>query len=510
MAKQATNLESELQKILDGLGDLPGIVGKLGDVVARLAASLTPLHNAIQRLMSLGSTQTANPAATAQALNNASTDRNTVATSRLTASIEHLIASINKTAMPVLPRANPVAPGGTGGGGEEVAGMLSRVAAIAGVAAAAIAVFVVGINLAEREFQKIVGLVKLFNPGIVQMFQFALDNLGATIGRAFVPVIQVATSVVREWTAALAPVIQSLVPILQQFSDAFGNLLAGALRNLASVLQSMLPMLSQWFEVLQLSATMMNAFLQPVMLAVRALGLFTRVLFEATGLGVIVRVLTRVFEAFSKTFEVVEAAFSILEVTVTSLVDSLMMLLGSLFPFKDIMDSLTRAVQFAIRNLYVFSILLAKFLGLDGVADALIKSIEDKTKQGDTAAQSPQIKTLEQLSKDLALAAASAGGAAGQGGVRNQQEFWQKTLDEMKQARANGGSMVDFLREIRDLLRKLNPIAAAPPPAGPAQAGVGGVPAPQASGGIGMQDIAGAILNPFLAGRLAGKALGFN
>ena len=89
-----------------------------------------------------------------------------------------------------------------------------------------VSVFVVGINMAEREFQKIVGLVKLFNPGVVQMFQFALDNLGATIGRAFVPVVQAATGVVREWTAALAPVIQRLTPIMQEFSNILGNIVA--------------------------------------------------------------------------------------------------------------------------------------------------------------------------------------------------------------------------------------------------------------------------------------------
>ena len=478
MAKQAASLEAEFQKILDGLGDLPGIVGKLGDVVARLASSLTPLMNAIQRLMTLNTSSTAtNPAATSQSLSNAATDRNTVATSRLTASIEHLIASINKTAMPALPRVNPV-PGGGGGGGAEAVGMLGRVAAVAAVAAAAIGVLVVGINLAEREFQKIVGLVKLFNPAVVQAFQFALDNLGATIGRAFVPVIQVAAAVVREWTAALAPVIQALVPIMQRFSEAFGNLLAGSMQTFGSVLQSMLPMLTQWLEVLQLSATMMNAFVQPLMIVARAMALFGRVLYEASGLGTVIRILTRVFEAFSKTFEIVEAAFSILEVTITTVVDSIMTMVSSIFPFKDAMDQLTRAVQYAIRNLYVFSVMLAKFLGFDGLADALIASVEGKTRQGDTAAQSPQIKSLEQLSKDLALAAAAAGGAAGQGGINSQQQFWNETLKEMRLAKANGGSMVDILREIRDALKRLaNPFGGgANPPPGPAQPGVGGIP----------------------------------
>lgn len=510
MAKQGASLESELQKLLDGLGEMPGIIGKLGDAVARFANALGPLQAAISRLLSSGSTATASPAEKSQTLLVSATDRNTVVTSRLSATMEQLIAVMTNTAMPNRPQGTPVPTPPPGAGGAAPLGAMGRLAAVAAIAAAAIAVFVVGINLAEREFAKLLSLVRLYSPGVVQMFENATANLSATIGHAFVPLIQVATQIAREWASAIAPVMQNLVPIVQRFSDAMGNMLVETLRQFASLLQSSLPVLVAFLEVFQATMGGLNAFLQPLMLAVRGLMLFGRILYEASGLGTVVRILTRVFEAFSKAFEVVEAAFSIVEVVVTSLMDAFMTLLSSLFPVKDIMDMLTRAVQWAIRGLYVFSVMLAKFLGFDGVADALIKSVEDKTKQGDTAAQAPQFKTLEQLGKDLALAAVIATGSTGQGGVKNQQEFWQRTLDEMRHAKNNGGSMITLLQEIRDLLKLKPGENKASAPAGPANPGVGGVPASVAGGGGGIpwSDIGGFVANP--NAWLAKKALGFN
>jgi len=520
MAKQAATLEDNLKGILDQLGNLPSVVGKLADAASRLADAMTPLWNAVRNLMSsaedtvVESAQGKSQAATVDAINRntAATDKNTNALGRLSGIFERMISlAAQRTGNILGDGKSPLMLGPAGGGGGVppaeggglgsavggAASMLGKVAAIAGVAGAALGVFVVGINMAEREFQKIVGLVKLFNPGVVQMFQFALDNLGATIGRAFVPVVQAATGVVREWTAALAPVIQRLTPIMQEFSGIIGNLVANAARALGQVLQSMVPLVRQWLQSFQLLLQVGEPLRAQVAIFIRGIAIIGQVLYEMSGLGVIVRVLTRVFEAFSKIMDVVSAAFDIFEVVITTLVDSFAAMLQSILPLQSIMDTLSRAVQFAIRNLYVFSIMLAKLLGLDGVADALIRSVEDKTKKGDTAAQSPQIKSLDQLSKDLALAAASAAGAAGKGGVNSQQEFWKQTLEEMRIAKNNGVSMKDILAAILTELKRLIPGGGnGAPPMGPAPG----------AGGPGLGDAAGVIANPF--GFLGRKALG--
>ena len=110
---------------------------------------------------------------------------------------------------------------------------------------------------------------------------------------------------------------------------------------------------------------------------------------------------------------------------------------------------------------------------------------------------------MDQLSKDLALAASAAGGAAGQGGVQNQQEVWNKVLEDAKLARQNGVSIKDVLIDIRKAVEKLIPgggnAPAAPGGPAPGRGGVaggalGGILGSFLPGGTGLGIAAGALL----------------
>ena len=451
------NVNDTLDKVLDktfsSLGNLPGLIGTLGDILGKLTNAISPLITALNRF-----------AAAATAPQQAG---------------------------------GPTATGATGS--------LGRVAAAATVAAASIAALAITINLAEREFKKLESFVRLFNPATVDLFHQALNNLGATIGRAFVPIFQIATELTRQYTSALAPIMERLVPIMQQFGQAFGNLISGAIQTFAGLLRSLMPVLVQFAQMLQLGATIFTTWMGILTPVIRGFLLLGQIFYELSGLGVIVRVLTRVFESFNAVMQIVEEAFNILETSITAIVDMLVTFVSSLFPVSDIMNRLTQAIQYVIRNMYVFAVMLARFAGLAEVADALIQSIEDRLKQGDTAAQQPQIKSLEQLSRDLALASASAGMGAGQAGVRNQQEFWQKTLEEMKMARNNGTDIRTILQEIKKAILDLVPKMALPGAPNPG-AGAGGLPVIGGAIGGAIGGGQGGFLGKVLGGGLTGLA----
>ena len=399
------SIEDILDDLLEKLGQLPGIIGHLGDIVGRMTSGLTPLFSALSNL------------------------------ARFNSGAGNTGSGVGGTS------SSPGNSTGVGAG-------LEKLAVGGAVAAAALGALAVSANIVEQQFKKLEGFVRLFNPGITDRFQQSLDNLGATIGSAFVPVFQAATEVVRRWTSILAPVMASLTPIIRQFSDILGNILVKALTQLGSVLNALVPIVSILLEGFSLiSEILLNVF-NSIGQFIRVLVLVTRVLFELSGLGLAIRTLTKLLEALNAAITIFDEALSILEVVVTSLIDTVMTFAGSLFPIKDIMNKLTDSIQYVIRNMYVFAVMLAKMAGLSNIVDALISHVEGKLKPGETAAQTPQIKSLEQLSKDLALAAAAAGGASGPGGVKNQQEFWAKTLEEMRAAKANGVSIKDLLGEI--------------------------------------------------------------
>ena len=65
--------------------------------------------------------------------------------------------------------------------------------------------------------------VAMFDPAIVDAFNFAMEELFSTIGRALVPVFEAVIPVVRQFTRALAPVLDQLAPIIAELAQALGR-----------------------------------------------------------------------------------------------------------------------------------------------------------------------------------------------------------------------------------------------------------------------------------------------
>jgi hypothetical protein len=470
------DLETVLDAVLESLSDINESVGAATDAAHEVTAAVQSLKDVSDQLVNV---------------------------------LEEILQSINGLA---LEREVPPPQSGSSAAGSPAGRAGGGVADAANKAAIALGAMTIATNVVEQKFRQFEGYARLFNPGVVIQFQHALDNLGATIGRAFTPMFQIATQVVRQWSATLAPVMAALAPIVREVSVIFANILNPFLRQLGNLLQSSLPIFRVFLELQMMGAQAFLALFNVLAPIVRALMLFGRILFEITGLGLLVRVVTKAFEALNVVLQIVDEALSIVEIVVTTLIDSILTFIGSFFPVEDAMNKLTQAVQWVIRQMYVFAIVLARFFGLTRVMDALIAHVEGKTRPGDTAAQQPQIKGLEQLTKDLALAAAGAGNAGRNGDVRNQQEFWTRTLEEMRAARANGTSIQEFLDRILTELRLMvagmfripGTGPAAPPQGG--QAGPGGVTPPPGTvnpgGGRPGSPISGGIPGSFLRGFL--------
>lgn len=471
------DLEDVMQELLSNMSQLPSILGGLADAVKQMIDSISPLVTAVTNLFSAVTAATAIEEAhekdggtKATELLVTAVDKNTAALTKLTNIFEMLIRSAmarmngGLTAITGGPKAltgvaPPNAPsppgeaGGTGGGG--LSGAIGGFSKALGVAAAAIGVFVVTVHLAEQAFNKMLGYVRLFNPGVVSLFQYALDNLGATIGRAFVPAIQVATQVIRQVTSMLVPVMNALQRIMSSFSESVGN---------------------SFVQVLELFTTMLMAVMPIIEFQLRGF---------ATALQIAVALVVPPLRVFGE-------ALTILGVILTSFL-----------PTTNVMLNLNVAVQWVIRNMYVLSVQIMKLVGAMGAVNALIAHVESKLSAGDVAAQQPQIKTLDQIAKDLALAAAAAGGAAGGKEIGSEKEFWAKTLEEMKNTRDRGITLLQVVEQIRDAINRLIPGARGgntpAPGTNGAGTGAGGITTEQVIDGL-----RGAIVGGGIGGLLGG------
>ncbi len=127
-----------------------------------------------------------------------------------------------------------------------------------------------------ESFKKVTSAVEGFavalSPASALVFNQSLRDLAATIGTALEPVLEVATGVVQEFAASLAPALEKLRPVAEQLAKTFGhiaNVFSGAF---ASVLQSLAPAFRVLADVVSALVPVFQAFYAGVAGLVSALG----------------------------------------------------------------------------------------------------------------------------------------------------------------------------------------------------------------------------------------------
>lgn len=353
------------------------------------------------------------------------------------------------------PKAKSGAKGASGAaeGAEGAAEGAGEGFAAAGIALGALAAAAAAVAVAFAEIQK---AVQAFSPATMEQFNKAIDNFNATIGAAFVSTIVDLTEAIRQATGAIAPLLDSLKPTIQELSDIFANYLVAYVKLAANEFSAFIP-------IIKILADAFNPLLQVVLLIengfvllIRAFALVLEVFLGLSPIGPLLKGLGAVLEVVNNAFQIFQEALSIAQIFIESLIEAVRGFVESLLPGKDIFKSLNDAIHSVIKNLYLMAIGIAKFLGLTGVVDNLIKHLENKANPSTkTAAQPAQIKGFEQIAKDIALKAASAGGG-GAGGVESDREHWRETAEAAKSLAANTESFQQtlerILNEIKDKL----------------------------------------------------------
>jgi hypothetical protein len=460
-AEKGPDLGASLDKIGDSLGRIPVV----GDFIRASIAPLIPILSSLGK----GTTKTDAKAATkSDAKAGTTTDSTATSKTSLQAALQQLTVAVDQavivlrglagrggvaTATPVKPNEEAKGEAAAGGAEEAAGGLAGGLAMAAGAAVAAAGAL-------EALFAKIQTAVQAFSPATIELFNQAIDNFNATVGRAFVVVFTDLTEVIRQATGQIAPVMRALAPIVKEAADALGNFLVRYIQLAVERFQSLVPiidLLVKAFEpVLEILLLVNNVFT----VMVRAVAMVVEVLLTLSGVGIILQALTTVLKIVNESFKVLTEAMNILQVVIDFAMEAFKALVTSFFPFTDILKNFQDAIRVVIRNMYVLAVAISRFFGLDGLVDKLIQSIQAKLERGDTAAQATQILGFEQLSKNLALKAAAASGG-GQGGVDNEREFWRQVLEDAKQARDSQKSFQGIVeagfKEVIDKLLKLIP-----------------------------------------------------
>ena len=252
------------------------------------------------------------------------------------------------------------------------------------------------------------GFVQALNPNLMRLFNQALRDLMATFGTALAPVIQHTAAIFNELSSTLAPAMHALTPIID---------------NLMSVLEgSLVPIVGM----------LADAFV---------------------ALSPIIELVTSIMASVAETMRVVYTVFrSALQV----LYDVIKQMFGGV-DLKDTGNQIREALQQLTKYFVQFAAYVAKALGyLDPFAKALEKNLRDlegKRPGVKAAPENIHVSGLEQISKDLAVAAYAAQ-AAGGTRKKSEAEFLEELIKEVQEVQKNSKTLEQFLDEMKDKLLK--------------------------------------------------------
>lgn len=231
--------------------------------------------------------------------------------------------------------------------------------------------------------------VSALNPAAMQAFNYALKGLQATIGVAFLPVIQVMTGAMRNFAGAILPLMQALAPILGDLASVLASAMLPIIQTVADTFLAMTPLIQFVVDILGAMGEGMQAFAVVLRTVIGVFMDFLAGLFGGGGL---------------KT---------------------------AAAQFSDAIRRMTTAVVVGIAQ-------LAVAFGQLGFIDKIVKNLGAVIRPAQGAVPAPSnvgIKGFEQIGKDAAMAAFAAQG--GGGAKEKDTNDWLKDIAEQLKAVKN-------------------------------------------------------------------------
>jgi len=98
--------------------------------------------------------------------------------------------------------------------------------------------------------------VETLNPGAMVEFDLAMRDLKAVFGEALLPIVRIATDVIRKFADTLRPILQKLQPQFEKLAKSIGDHLIRNIDMMASAIEKLIPVLDQYlfYQTLSINA----------------------------------------------------------------------------------------------------------------------------------------------------------------------------------------------------------------------------------------------------------------
>jgi hypothetical protein len=297
---------------------------------------------------------------------------------------------------------------------------------------------------------KLRGFVEALAPATMQAFDKAMRDLQATVGTAFEGVFEILTDVIRQVAGIILPVMEQLRPIIDQLVQSIAGILIPIVKVLATVFEALLPVLRIITTVIDVLMSVLKPVIAVVQMVATVLGFLLSMLEVALSPVIeILKVFGAVMDSIGQVMDVVATVLRTVVQTVQQFIQSLM----AVSPLKFILDALMAATKKVIEIFLVAVAYIAKAIGALGFIDNLISNL--RPRDGATAAaQNVSIKSIEQIAKDVSVAAA---GASGSGRGRTQEDMMADVVRSLEDIRA-GRNTSPIMQAIETMIRLLQGI----------------------------------------------------
>lgn len=314
-------------------------------------------------------------------------------------------------ATPAAPTAVPAGGMKAAGGAIAKAGGAAVSAAAGGMAAGAAALAaapVAFLEMVQGLAGKIGSFVDAVNPGIMVQLDMATRDLTAVIGTALAPIMQAIVPIIKDLASAFLPVARAV-------ADAFG-----------SIIQSLGPAIDAITEIFFIAAATWMPIIEMI--------------------GDIFTTIAPIFTALAAVAKAIWLAFGTL---VTALVGIMRDLFG--FNVGDVLKDFAEGVQVAMNNLIAVLVRgiasLLKFFGFTSALSNLTKFFKGlaapkASAEGIAAAQNAQVKSIESVGRDAALAAVIASVVPGGKAGKKPEDFYADMVAELEGIGGNGTDLV--------------------------------------------------------------------
>lgn len=263
-------------------------------------------------------------------------------------------------------------------------------------------------------------------PGTMQVFALHLRDLNATIGTAVLPIVEEVSDALQEAAGIIKPIMADLAPVLRDLTHSILALLLDSLRGLMGWFTLFMPLLTTLAEIIRTLTDIWTTLSSAI-----------RSFFVA---------LQPIFEALLSLLQDTVVGFLLLAGPIGWLV------LGIGYIVTHIKE-LLRWVQNIILGFARLFAITAALAGFGSTIDGMVKRLQQqqKEKEGGVggAIQDASLKGFEQIGKDLAIAAAYAGGGEKKDTV---EDLLPRLIEILELGKAEGQN---FQKAVREALANL-------------------------------------------------------